>query len=214
MANPRNLSPSSLDVLSEGRHADAVVRGLCVVVSRTGRKTWQFRRRISKSEAILEMRLGTFPAVSLADARQRALELNDAIDRGLEAAGAPRMREPVTMILERSGPVPPDLLIWAPMNKVSSRTTSSRPLSASSRRTASSAVKAPLSGGDIFPATSPAAMMMSRLDMRPTARRALPKSCDASEYRSGASACAEAVGASTHSPNAEVPMKSAAIVEV
>ena len=84
MVNARNFSPSSIDALAQGRHFDPLVTGLCVVVSHTGRKVWQVRRRTSRSAGTVELRLGTFPAHSIAAARRWGAKLNEAIERGVD----------------------------------------------------------------------------------------------------------------------------------
>ena len=82
MGKAENFSPSSIDALCEGKHPDPLVAGLCVIVSGTGRKVWQFRRRVAKSGVVITLKLGAFPAHSIAAARQWASGLNDAIERG------------------------------------------------------------------------------------------------------------------------------------
>lgn len=84
MAKAQNFNPARMDALAQGRHFDPLVAGLCVVVGRTGRKVWLFRRRISQSVGTVELRLGTFPAHSIAAARQWASRLNEAIERGAD----------------------------------------------------------------------------------------------------------------------------------
>ena len=76
------LSPSCIDGLPPGTHIDPLVPGLCVLVSSSGRKIWQFRRRISKSGAVVKLKLGGFPAHSIPVAREWATKLNEAIERG------------------------------------------------------------------------------------------------------------------------------------
>lgn len=76
------LSPSNLDTLPEGKHFDALTPGLCVTVSASGKKTWLFRRRVSRSGAIATLTLGTFPAYAIAAARQWASGLNEMVERG------------------------------------------------------------------------------------------------------------------------------------
>ncbi|MFM5929406.1 MAG: tyrosine-type recombinase/integrase [Novosphingobium sp.] len=82
MEKLRNLSPSTIDSLKEGKHIDHLVPGLYVIVNGGGRRTWQFRRRVARSGAIVSLKLGAFPAHSIASARQWAEKLNEAIERG------------------------------------------------------------------------------------------------------------------------------------
>lgn len=90
MGKALKLSPSGMDALPEGKHSDPLVAGLCVIVSATGRKVWTFRRRISKSDTIINLKLGTFPAYPIPAARQWAIELNEAIERGEDPRVAKR----------------------------------------------------------------------------------------------------------------------------
>lgn len=82
MGKSQNFNPSSIDALSEGKHPDPLIAGLCVIVSGSGRKVWQFRRRVAKSGVVVTLKLGVFPAHSIAAARQWASGLNEAIERG------------------------------------------------------------------------------------------------------------------------------------
>lgn len=81
MKKALKLNPSGMDALPEGKHVDPQTPGLCVIVDVDGRKTWTFRRRISRSNVIVELRLGTFPAFTIAAARQWASSLNEAVER-------------------------------------------------------------------------------------------------------------------------------------
>lgn len=84
MENAVNLSPSRIEGLPEGKHPDALVPGLCVNVSASGKRTWVFRRRVAKSGTIVSLRLGGYPAHSIGAARDWATQLNDAIERGVD----------------------------------------------------------------------------------------------------------------------------------
>jgi integrase len=94
------LSPSSIDSLPEGKHPDPLAAGLCVIVSATGRRSWHFRRRIAKSGTIIRMKLGAFPAHSMANAREWAGKLNDAIERGVDPRIEIRAEKARTMAVE------------------------------------------------------------------------------------------------------------------
>lgn len=99
MGKARNFNASSIDGLAQGRHFDPIVAGLCVVVSRTGRKVWQYRRRISRSGGTVELKLGTFPAHSIAAARQWGARLNEAIERGVDPREEARIESAEAMSL-------------------------------------------------------------------------------------------------------------------
>ena len=58
--------------------------GLYVMVSRTGRKIWLFRRRVPQSNRTVELTFGVFPAKSIGAARHWAASLNEKIERGAD----------------------------------------------------------------------------------------------------------------------------------
>ncbi len=49
---------------------DAFCVIICVIVDRGSPKTWQYRRRVAKSDTIVTLKLGAFPAYSVPDARE------------------------------------------------------------------------------------------------------------------------------------------------
>lgn len=87
------LTPCSVDQLGFGKYADAESPGLYVEIQRSGQKKWIFRRRLTGSTTIIERRLGTYPAYSIAAARAWASGLNDAIERGEDPRIAMRHQE-------------------------------------------------------------------------------------------------------------------------
>src|SRR5690606_12540002 len=102
MEKPTNLSPSRIEALPEGKHPDALVPGLCVIVSASGKRIWQFRRRVARSGKIVTLRLGGFPAHSIGAAREclrsrevpiiPAVRPDDLIARAILKAPARKMR--------------------------------------------------------------------------------------------------------------------------
>ncbi len=78
----QNFTPSTIDNLRSGKRADPVVPGLWISISTSGRKVWTYRRRVSKSDAIVSLKLGPFPAFNIPAARAWAGELNLAVERG------------------------------------------------------------------------------------------------------------------------------------
>ncbi|WP_081492252.1 tyrosine-type recombinase/integrase, partial [Rhizorhabdus wittichii] len=66
------------------------VPGLWIVVSASGRKIWHYRRRVSKSKAVVSLKLGNFPAYSIPAAREWASDLNLAVERGEDPRAAMR----------------------------------------------------------------------------------------------------------------------------
>lgn len=99
MENTGKLRPSNIDALCAGKHPDPIVPGLCVIVSASGRKTWHFRRRISRSRTIVSLKLGKYPAHSIAAAREWAMRLNEAIERGADPREEQRIERANAMSL-------------------------------------------------------------------------------------------------------------------
>lgn len=88
MKKAQSLTASSLDGLTSGRRVDLSMPGLSVSVNRSGKKVWTFRRRIAGVKTIVSMTLGTYPAHTIAAARQWAASLNLLIERGEDPRGA------------------------------------------------------------------------------------------------------------------------------
>jgi integrase len=99
MEKALNLSPSRIETLPEGKYPDAFVPGLCVIVSHSGKKTWQFRRRVAGSATIVTLRLGGFPTHSIGMAREWGGKLNEAIERGVDPREAERIEKARSMSL-------------------------------------------------------------------------------------------------------------------
>ncbi len=59
-------------------------QGLTLYVTSTGSKLWRFRYRFNGKPKILSM--GAYPAVSLADARQKLLDAKKLLDNGVDPA--------------------------------------------------------------------------------------------------------------------------------
>jgi integrase len=61
------------------------VPGLSIHLLKSGKKAWKYRRRVAKAESVVCKALGLFPAVSIADARQLARDLNAQSEAGIDA---------------------------------------------------------------------------------------------------------------------------------
>lgn len=89
------MTASAVDVLPAGDHTDPAIKGLQLRVRKRSSglsRTWLLRYRW-RDEAV-RLVLGHRPTMSLADARERALELRRAIDDGIDPRRArPRRRE-------------------------------------------------------------------------------------------------------------------------
>ena len=77
-----NLTPSCIDQLQTGAIFDPEIAGLCVIVVGPGKKVWRFKRRIARTKTIIELKRGSFPAYSIAAARDWARPLAEAVARG------------------------------------------------------------------------------------------------------------------------------------
>lgn len=84
MSQPKYAHSSSIDALTVGKLFDPHVPGLSIVASANGRKIWLYKRRIAKRDIVVELRLGAYPAYSIADARKWAIELNASVARGVD----------------------------------------------------------------------------------------------------------------------------------
>jgi integrase len=69
-----------------GRYTDALIKGLHVWVKSNGRKYWIFRYSHLKIQHNIS--LGTFPALSIANARLKAQKARDELDIGINPAAA------------------------------------------------------------------------------------------------------------------------------
>lgn len=77
--------------LKPGRHSDC--NGLYLNVSKRGAKSWLFMWK--RNERRREMGLGGFPAISLANARKRAVECREAVAEGRDPISEARQtKEP------------------------------------------------------------------------------------------------------------------------
>lgn len=84
MTRNRTLTPSSADTLSKGGLVDPQTPGLSLQVRDKKGKVWTYRRRLAGSDDIVRMVLGTYPAYSIANARDWAGELNLNVERGID----------------------------------------------------------------------------------------------------------------------------------
>lgn len=85
----RQLTPALIDELKAGRLEDPETAGLTIEVLESGKKRWQYRRRIAGSGTTLKRTLGLYPAYTIASAREWARALNMQCDAG----GDPREAE-------------------------------------------------------------------------------------------------------------------------
>lgn len=73
------LTDRGVRAAGPGRHSDGTVRGLMLVVRDTGARAWVLRFQLAGRRR--DMGLGPYPEISLADAREKALEARRTIKR-------------------------------------------------------------------------------------------------------------------------------------
>lgn len=103
MAKRIPFTPATIDTLVCVRICDPETPGLMIQALPSGKKRWQFRRRLPGRTTVIKMSLGLFPALSIAGARERARELNEQIAAGIDPRQAEREEEArSTMTVDRA----------------------------------------------------------------------------------------------------------------
>ena len=87
------LTPALIDDLRTGKLDDPKTGGLSIEVLASGKKRWQFRRRIAGSGVVVKLTLGLFPAYPIAAAREWANSLNLQIDAGIDPRETARLED-------------------------------------------------------------------------------------------------------------------------
>lgn len=93
MAARQTLTPAAIDRLVSGHLDDQLTPGLSIEVLASGKKRWRYRRRVCASISTVTMRLGLFPAFSIAAAREWATGLNQQVEAGIDPREAIRAEE-------------------------------------------------------------------------------------------------------------------------
>jgi Arm DNA-binding domain len=78
------FSPASIDATDFGVLSDPHTPGLQIVPLSGGKKRWRFRRRIAKSKVLVTMTGGSFPRMSIAEAREWVGPLNELVETGID----------------------------------------------------------------------------------------------------------------------------------
>lgn len=91
--------------------SDGEVPGLKLAVTKAGHKMWWFRFRIHSTKKMVK--LGSYPALSLAESRQLALELKNQIHRGID----PTVQQQQQSVPTVSEFALQEYLPWAKLNK-------------------------------------------------------------------------------------------------
>jgi integrase len=84
------LTPATIDALKSARIWDLLTPGLGIEVLRRGRKRWIYRRHVAGTDVMATMFGGSFPAESIADAREWARSLNEHVEAGIDPRQALR----------------------------------------------------------------------------------------------------------------------------
>ncbi|WP_380872099.1 phage integrase [Sphingomonas sp. DBB INV C78] len=84
MARQKALTPGVIDALNCVRVCDPQTPGLQIEALPGGRKRWQYRRRLPRTSVVVKLVLGTFPAHSIAAAREWAAVLNEQVEAGID----------------------------------------------------------------------------------------------------------------------------------
>jgi integrase len=103
MARKKPFTPATLDDPICVPISDPETPGLSIRPLRSGNKSWQYRRRLKKSGTVLKLKLGLYPAHSIADARQWARSLSEQIEAGFDPRVVQREEEArTTMTVDRA----------------------------------------------------------------------------------------------------------------
>jgi len=114
------LTHKLIDSLSHDPHSksavlelsDVEVPGLKLAVTKAGHKMWWFRFRNNGTKKMLK--LGSYPAVSLAEVRQMALELKGQLCRGIDPTAEKKAEKVMPTVSEFAVR---EYLPWAKLNK-------------------------------------------------------------------------------------------------
>lgn len=103
MGRKIQLSTAAIENLCLGKLFDCLTPGLYVEAIGPLRKVWKYRRRLAGAAAAIKMTLGTFPAYSIAVAREWARELNVKVEAGVDPRELLRAEEQrATMTVARA----------------------------------------------------------------------------------------------------------------
>ena len=103
MSKKTGFTPASVDALREGSLLDPLTPGLKIESLTSGKKKWKFHRRIVGDDQIVKLTLGTYPAHTIADAREWARELNAKVEAGIDPREERRIAdERATMTVARA----------------------------------------------------------------------------------------------------------------
>ncbi len=93
MARQNAFTPATVDDLIRGRMSDPLTPGLGIEVLGSGKKRWDYRRRLPGADVTVKMWLGLYPAYNIAAARDWAGKLNEQVEAGVDPREAIRAEE-------------------------------------------------------------------------------------------------------------------------
>ena len=83
MTTVQQFTPRALHDLKAGSIADPITPGLTIEASADA-KTWRYKRKVRGTATVFKKVLGTFPKLSIADARLAARGFNDLVENGID----------------------------------------------------------------------------------------------------------------------------------
>ncbi len=93
MTQKLNLTPTNVEALRSGSLSDQRTLGL-YIEAQTGRgrvaRVWKYRRRYPGKKSSYKATLGSYPAYTIADARDWATSINSSVERGVDPTEAKR----------------------------------------------------------------------------------------------------------------------------
>jgi integrase len=97
------FTPASLDLPFEGSISDRLTPGLRIESSPTGKKKWKYHRRLAGCDQNVKLTLGSYPAHTIAEAREWARKLNVQVEAGADPRETKRLAdERATMTVARA----------------------------------------------------------------------------------------------------------------
>jgi len=103
MVRTKPFNPATLEGPFCVPISDPETPGLSLRPMQSGKKSWQFRRRLKRSGTVLRLKLGFYPTHSIADAREWARKLNEQVEAGLDPREVQRQEEArTTMTVDRA----------------------------------------------------------------------------------------------------------------
>ena len=80
------LTDRTVKTIGAGRHAEGTIRGLYLLVQPTGSRSWLLRYQLNHRRP--DMGLGPYPEVTLAQAREKALDARRLLKAGIDPLSA------------------------------------------------------------------------------------------------------------------------------